>query len=106
MRFSGTAPGCDPEDLFSEIIPGGVMYRPFSGARMNQVSRLLQDKAKVPLLIACNLERGGSGGNGGLTDGTYVASPMGPPPPGTRCRSTIWAGGGPGGRGGRHQLDL
>lgn len=70
-------PGCDPEDLFSEITPGGVMYRPFSGARMNQVSRLLQDKAKVPLLIACNLERGGSGGNGGLTDGTYVASPMG-----------------------------
>ena len=30
-------PGCDPEDLFSEITPGGVMYRPFSGAQMNQV---------------------------------------------------------------------
>ena len=37
----------------------------------------MQKKAKIPLLIACNLERGGSGGNGGLTDGTYVSSPMG-----------------------------
>ena len=70
-------PGSDPEDLFSNITPGGVMYRPFSGARMNEVSHLLQQKAKIPMLVACNLERGGSGGNGGLTDGTYVASPMG-----------------------------
>lgn len=70
-------PGADPLALFDTVEPGGVMYRPFPGARMNQVSHLLQSRAKVPLLIACNLERGGSGGNGGLTDGTYIASPMG-----------------------------
>ena len=70
-------PGADPLKLFETVQPGGVMYRPFPGKRMNEVSRCLQDKAKVPLLIACNLERGGSGGNGGLTDGTYISSPMG-----------------------------
>lgn len=70
-------PGADPLKLFETIQPGGVMYRPFPGKRMNEVSRCLQSKAKVPLLIACNLERGGSGGNGGLTDGTYISSPMG-----------------------------
>lgn len=70
-------PGADPLKLFETATPGGVMYRPFTGRRMNEVSRLLQERAKVPLLIACNLERGGSGGNGGLTDGTYIASPMG-----------------------------
>ena len=70
-------PGADPLKLFETVTPGGVMYRPFTGRRMNEVSRLLQERAKVPLLIACNLERGGSGGNGGLTDGTYIASPMG-----------------------------
>ena len=44
---------------------------------MHEFSKRLQAKAKIPLLVACNLERGGSGGNGGLTDGTYVSSPMG-----------------------------
>lgn len=67
----------EPLKLFETVEPGGVMYRPFTGSRMNEVSRCLQSKAKVPLLIACNLERGGSGGNGGLTDGTYISSPMG-----------------------------
>lgn len=70
-------PGADPLKLFETVQPGGVMYRPFPGKRMNEVSKCLQGKAKVPLLIACNLERGGSGGNGGLTDGTYLSSPMG-----------------------------
>ena len=44
---------------------------------MWEYTKRLQEKAKIPLLIACNLERGGSGGNGGLTDGTYISSPMG-----------------------------
>jgi beta-N-acetylhexosaminidase len=70
-------PGADPEDLFWVISPGAVMYRPFSGKRMNEVSNILQSRSKIPLLIASNLERGGSGGNGGITDGTYLASPMG-----------------------------
>ncbi len=70
-------PGSDPLKLFDNVQIGGFMYRPFPGKRMNEVSRELQSKARIPLLIACNLERGGSGGNGGLTDGTYVSSPMG-----------------------------
>lgn len=70
-------PGSEPESLFDFIEPGGVMYRPFPGKKMHEFSKRLQAKAKIPLLVACNLERGGSGGNGGLTDGTYVSSPMG-----------------------------
>lgn len=69
--------GSEPENLFDFIEPGGVMYRPFPGAKMRDFSLRLQKKAKIPLLVACNLERGGSGGNGGLTDGTYISSPMG-----------------------------
>lgn len=70
-------PGSSPEALFDFIEPGGVMYRPFPGHKMWEFSNRVQKAAKVPLLIACNLERGGKGGNGGLIDGTYVASPMG-----------------------------
>lgn len=70
-------PGTDPLNLLKDIQPGGIMYRPFAGEKMLEYSKLLQSHAKIPMLIACNLERGGSGGNGGLTDGTYVASPMG-----------------------------
>ena len=70
-------PGSEPESLFDFIEPGGVMYRPFPGAKMRGFTERLQKRAKIPLLVACNLERGGSGGNGGLTDGTYVTSPMG-----------------------------
>lgn len=66
-----------PEEIFDVITPGAVMYRPFSAEKMREFSSWIQSHAKIPLLIACNLERGGSGGNGGLTDGTYMASPMG-----------------------------
>lgn len=58
-------PGSEPESLFDFIEPGGVMYRPFPGKKMHEFSKRLQAKAKIPLLVACNLERGGSGGNGG-----------------------------------------
>lgn len=70
-------PGSDPEKLFDFIEPGGVMYRPFPSIKMHEFSKRVQSQAKIPMLIACNLERGGSGGNGGLIDGTYVAAPMG-----------------------------
>lgn len=70
-------PGIDPLDLFSNIKPGAVMYRPFKSSRMREFSTLLQEHSEIPMLIACNLERGGSGGNGGMEDGTYIASPMG-----------------------------
>ena len=70
-------PGAEPDDLFRVIQPGAVMHRPAAGRTMRANSARLQQLARIPLLIACNLERGGRGGNGGLTDGTYVASPMG-----------------------------
>lgn len=70
-------PGFAPLDLLSNIKPGAVMYRPFKSSRMREFSTLLQEHSDIPMLIACNLERGGSGGNGGMEDGTYIASPMG-----------------------------
>ena len=70
-------PGSEPLDLLKDVQPGGVMYRPFAGEKMLEYTKTLQANSKIPMLIACNLERGGSGGNGGLTNGTYVASPMG-----------------------------
>lgn len=70
-------PGYDPLSVMEYIKPGAVMYRPFKAARMREFSTLLQGKSEIPLLVACNLERGGSGGNGGMEDGTYIASPMG-----------------------------
>ena len=54
-------PGCSPEALLEDTEPGGVMYRPFSGEKMREYTERMQKKAKIPLLIACNLERGGSG---------------------------------------------
>jgi len=70
-------PDSKPEALLEFIEPGAVMYRPFPGHKMWDFSNRIQKAAKVPLLVACNLERGGKGGNGGLIDGTYVSSPMG-----------------------------
>ena len=67
----------DISELFEVITPGAIMYRPFLAEKMRAFSEKLQSIAKIPMLIACNLERGGSGGNGGITDGTYMASPMG-----------------------------
>ncbi len=70
-------PDSDPLDVIKDFIPGGVMYRPFKASRMHEFSQKLQSNVSTPLLIACNLERGGSGGNGGMEDGTYFSSPMG-----------------------------
>jgi beta-N-acetylhexosaminidase len=70
------APGADIDGLFSNIEPGGVMFRIEPGKEIQNKARHLQDRSRIPLLIASNLERGGSGGNGGLKDGTYFGSPM------------------------------
>lgn len=70
--------GEQPEELLAGMQPGAVMYRPLSGQKALRVTRWLQGRAKVPMLIASNLERGGSGGNNaGFINGTYVSSPMG-----------------------------
>jgi beta-N-acetylhexosaminidase len=70
------APGSDIDRLFANIEPGGVMFRIEDGRDIQKKARYLQQKTRIPLLIASNLERGGSGGNGGLKDGTYFGSPM------------------------------
>jgi len=70
------APGADIDGLFANIEPGGVMFRIEPGKDIQGKARHLQDRSRIPLLIASNLERGGSGGNGGLKDGTYFGSPM------------------------------
>jgi Beta-glucosidase-related glycosidases len=69
-------PDGDTSGLFATIEPGGVMFRPEPGADLQRKARALQSRAKVPMLIASNLERGGSGGNGGIKDGTYFGAPM------------------------------
>ncbi len=66
----------DLDGLFSNIEPGAMMFRPEPGSDIQEKARSLQRMAKVPLLLASNLERGGSGGNGGIADGTYFGSPM------------------------------
>lgn len=69
-------PGVEAVSAFSQIQPGGVMFRPDTGLNIQKQVRLFQGMSKIPMLIAGNLERGGSGGNGGLKDGTYFGSPM------------------------------
>lgn len=49
------------------------MYRPDSGAKIQETHRLLQELSSVPLLISANLE---AGGNGIATDGTYFGKQM------------------------------
>lgn len=52
---------------------GGVLYREGKGADIQTNHRHLQDFAKIPLLIAANLE---SGGNGTAEEGTYYGKEM------------------------------
>ena len=59
--------------VYSILSPGGCMYRVVPTARAVAASRALQDRSKVPLLIAANLEKGG---NGIVEEGTLVGSPM------------------------------
>jgi beta-N-acetylhexosaminidase len=61
-------------DKILEIIkPGGLMYRPFPGATVQKNHRYLQEKSEIPLLLAANLERGGSGI---ASDGTDYGTQM------------------------------
>jgi beta-N-acetylhexosaminidase len=53
--------------------PGGIMTRPMPLAEGLRVIGRLQSGAKIPLLVAANLEKGG---NGAVTEGTFLGSPM------------------------------
>lgn len=52
---------------------GGMMYRPGIGAEIQGTHRFLQENAKIPLLLAANLE---SGGVGTAVDGTNFGKPL------------------------------
>ena len=57
-----------------EFHPGGLLYRPMPAAKIQSLHRAFQETAKIPLLLAANLE---SGGVGIASDGTYFSRPMG-----------------------------
>ena len=61
------------KDFLSKIKPGGIMYRPDKGEKIQEIHRLLQDNSHIPLLISANLE---AGGNGIAADGTYYGKQM------------------------------
>mgnify|MGYP004460753587 FL=1 len=52
---------------------GGIMFRPAPAASLRQWNKRLQKEAKIPLLIAANLENGGSGA---VLEGTPFGSQM------------------------------
>lgn len=59
--------------VFDILSPGACMYRVVPTERAVNASNLLQKRSKIPLMIAANLEKGG---NGIVTEGTLVGSPM------------------------------
>lgn len=50
---------------------GGIRYNPASAADVREQNRILQENAKIPLIIACNTE---NGGNGACSDGTMIGA--------------------------------
>lgn len=56
-----------------DMKPCGFMQRPFLAEIAQENSRILQENADIPLLLAANLERGG---NGIALDGTNYASQL------------------------------
>lgn len=54
--------------------PGGLMYRPDTAKNIAAKTKLAQKLSPIPPFLAANLE---SGGNGLLTDGSWVSLPLG-----------------------------
>jgi len=61
------------EMLTQQVGIGGIMYRPDAGKNVLEAHRILQDSAKIPLLLAANLE---AGGTGLVFEGTNFAKPL------------------------------
>ncbi|MGL5978159.1 MAG: glycoside hydrolase family 3 protein [Erysipelotrichaceae bacterium] len=61
-------------DKILAFAPGGVMLRPMGCEQAVEIVNYLQKQSKVPMFIAANLEKGGSGV---VHEGTQVNSPMG-----------------------------
>lgn len=63
----------DIDRIFSMVKPGGLMFRPLTLEKTHDMIAKLQEKSDIPMLIAGNLERGGSGA---CLEGTYYGAPM------------------------------
>lgn len=66
----------EPEELdyvYGILSPGGCMYRVVPTENAVNFTNAVNEKARIPLLIAANLEKGG---NGIIKEGTLVGSPM------------------------------
>lgn len=59
--------------VFGLMSPGGCMYRAMPASKAVETTNLIQKRSKLPMLIAANLEKGG---NGIVSEGTLVGSPM------------------------------
>lgn len=59
--------------IMQKLRPAGVMFRPCSAEQAVTAAEILQRKSKIPMLIAANLEKGGSGI---VSEGTVLGSPM------------------------------
>ncbi len=68
----------DEEDVLKMLTQklgiAGIMYRPGQAENVQNTHRLLQEYSKIPMLLAANLEAGGSGA---ALEGTNFAKPMG-----------------------------
>jgi beta-N-acetylhexosaminidase len=58
---------------FLKIRPGGAMCRPMNAASTVKAVAFLQKNARIPMLIAANLEKGGSGA---ASEGTTIGSEL------------------------------
>lgn len=59
------------KDVVTQYKFGAVRYNPGTAVEVYEQNRILQENAKIPLLIAANTE---AGGNGACTDGTEIGT--------------------------------
>lgn len=74
--FFVISPNLDGKELktfMTTYRPGGMMYRPGTKKELKENISQVQNASGIPLFIAANLE---SGGNGLLTEGTWVGNPL------------------------------
>ena len=61
------------KNVSKNVRPGGLMCRPMPTEAIVRTVDILQKNARIPMLIAANLEKGG---NGGSEDGTMIGPEM------------------------------
>jgi len=59
------------KELMEKYHLGGCRYNNMPGQYVQMQNRMLQNYAKIPLIIACNTENGGAGA---CSDGTYIGN--------------------------------